>query len=493
MLSLRSISLKRRLLVVLIGLLVIGFFAIDLVTYTSLRSFLNGRLDEQISLASNQEYHLLMQAYLRGIISSASEVSHEPFLEDALAHHISPDEYIELVGDNHQVIFKRPSGSPGANDPPFELPSVIPVTAFPDHPLSSSHRPYHPSKASFDITARGKDHFIYRAQAVAVPGGTLIIAIPLAPVASTLSSLFHIELVVSLTAMAGVFFLGLLAIRAALRPLVDMTNTASTIAAGDLSKRVAIATPETEVGRLGLSLNTMLERIEKAFAERTASQEKLKQFVADASHELRTPLTSIGGYAELFRRLEPVDREGARRAVKKIEEQSRRMGVLIDELLLLARLDQGRSLNLATVDLVKIVEEAVEDARVSHPTHPIVMQLPVSNLVVADAQRMRQVVDNLLSNALTHTPEETLIEVTIHVVGNHSELEVRDHGPGLSAEESDKVFYRFYQGNSARTGEGSGLGLAIVAAIAEAQGGKARVRSEPGKGTSFVVEIPIAE
>jgi two-component system OmpR family sensor kinase len=283
--------------------------------------------------------------------------------------------------------------------------------------------------------------------------------------------------------------------RIGLQPLERMGGTADAIAAGDLSRRVEPADPRTEVGRLGLALNAMLERIEDAFSKQRASEERLRRFVADASHELRTPLTSVQGYAELFRHGAADDPATLENAMRRIEQESARMSDLVDELSLLARLDQGRPLERERVDLAEMTTAAVDAARVADPERPIDLDASEPAIVVGDPGRVRQIVDNLLTNARTHTPDATPVSVRVRVDGGDAMLEVEDEGPGIPAEDAARIFERFYRGDPSRSREsgGAGLGLSIVSAVAEAHGGSAAYEPRPGGGSRFVVRIPRAD
>jgi len=280
-----------------------------------------------------------------------------------------------------------------------------------------------------------------------------------------------------------------------MRPLVEIERTAGAIAAGDLSRRVVDADEHTEVGRLGASLNEMLSQIEQAFAKQQASEARLRQFLADASHELRTPLTSIRGYSELFRRGAAERPKDLASAMRRIEDEAERMGVLVEDLLLLARLDQGRPLERNPVDLAAIAREVVADATVLETGRPITVEASSPVVVLGDEQRLRQVVANLVRNALDHTPAGTPVEVRVGVETTRAVLTVTDHGPGIAPEHLPRIFERFYRADASRAREsgGMGLGLAIVASIAEAHGGSARVESEMGSGATFIVEIPLEE
>jgi len=273
-----------------------------------------------------------------------------------------------------------------------------------------------------------------------------------------------------------------------------MAETAGHIAAGDLSQRVEHADDRTEAGQLGTALNAMLEQIEEAFDERAATEERLRRFVADASHELRTPLTSIRGYTELWRAGGLTGPGEVGEAMRRMEQEARRMGLLVDDLLLLARLDQGRPLETVPLALDRLVDDAVRDARAVEPDRPIDLAAePVT--VVGDDHRLRQVVGNLLANARLHTPPGTPVHVSLRATGDRVRLVVADDGPGLAPDVAARVFERFYRGDPARTRTrgGSGLGLSIVAAVAEAHGGRVSVDTAPGAGARFVVELPLAQ
>ncbi len=413
--------------------------------------------------------------------------------------------------------------------------------------------------------------------------GTVIIALDVTSVYQTLGKLTTIDIVVSGILLAGLAVIGVAVIRTSLRPLTDIEQTAEAIARGDLSRRVPERDPRTEIGRLGRSLNVMLAQIEAAFHARSASEraarrseDKMRQFVADASHELRTPLTAIRGFAEYYRQRGGVDLTGAAaeappaalppapaepaagtaslspsngsasnggsgqlapadldRIMRRVEQESSRMGVLVEDMLLLARLDQQRPLEHRPVDLLTLAADAVHDARVVAPDRSINLTVGAGAalLVLGDEVRLRQVIGNLMSNALAHTPEGTPIDVRIRS-GSLSEapsyaqarppvpppgppalaaeprpditepdaspagpvqpaaagprsaavLEVADHGPGLSREQAEHAFERFYRADQARTTGGTGLGLAIVAALVAAHGGAVWVESAPGAG-----------
>jgi two-component system OmpR family sensor kinase len=295
--------------------------------------------------------------------------------------------------------------------------------------------------------------------------------------------------------------LGWLAIRRAFVPLTEVEETAAAIAAGDLSRRVPEHPASTEVGRLTSSLNGMLGQIENAFRSREASEQRTRRLAADASHELRTPLASIRGFAELYRQGAVREPEDVARTMGRIEDESRRMGSLVEDLLLLARLDEQRPARTDPVDLAVLAGDATHDARGLAPDRTVRLvglsagRGPEPAVVIGDDNRLRQVVGNLVGNAARHTPAGTPIEVAVGHEGGRAVLEVRDHGPGLPAEHAVKVFERFYRVDASRArsqGGGSGLGLSIVTAVVTAHGGRVGVAPTPGGGATFRVELPLA-
>jgi two-component system OmpR family sensor kinase len=285
-----------------------------------------------------------------------------------------------------------------------------------------------------------------------------------------------------------------LVIRLGLRPLERIGRVAAEIAAGDLSRRVSPADSRTEVGRLGRSLNEMLGQIERAFIDRQASEDRLRRFLADASHELRTPLASIRGYAELFRLGAADDPETLERAMSRIEAEAARMGVLVEDLLALAALDQAPESRRVPVDLRELAGQAVEDTRVLAPERPVKLAEGEPVTVVGDPDQLRRLLANLTRNAVIHTPAGTAIEVAAQREGSSAVLEVRDHGPGIPDGAAERLFERFWrtEGGRRRGRGGAGLGLAIVQAVARAHGGSACAENAPGGGAVFRVTLPAA-
>jgi two-component system OmpR family sensor kinase len=345
------------------------------------------------------------------------------------------------------------------------------------------------------------DHFVtksphFRGTSTVTPdGAVLVLALSMRDADQTLHKLFVVELIVAVLVLLALAMLAYWVVKLGLRPLESMQATAGAIAAGDLSQRVEVVNEHTEVGQLGVALNEMLQQIETAFAERAASEDRLRRFVGDASHELRTPLTSIRGYAELFRRGAADRPEDLAKTMRRIEEEADRMGVLVDDLLLLARLDQGRPLEQEPVDLTRITTDAVDDTRAVAPERVIEYTPNGAVVVRGDEVRLRQVLGNLLQNAIRHTPPETPVRVRVVEDGDDAVLEVADWGPGMSEQEASRVFERFWRADASRNraSGGTGLGLAIVAAIADAHGGTATVETAPGQGACFRVRLPRSE
>jgi two-component system, OmpR family, sensor kinase len=327
--------------------------------------------------------------------------------------------------------------------------------------------------------------------------GTVIVSVALESVDRTLGQMRWLYLLISLIVLSLIAIFSWLMIRLSLRPLRNIEKTAAAIADGDFSARLDEKNPNTEVGHLTQSLNTMLARIESAFDARTQSESKLRRFVADASHELRTPLTAIRGFAELHRQGAVEGPDKVRELINRIENESIRMGTLVEDLLLLARLDQHRTVEREPVDISLLVQEAVASAQAAGPNHPITIFSPDEEIfVLGDSMRIHQSLANLLANARTHTPAGTAITVSISQSHDETLVSVSDNGPGLSPEEQAKIFERFYRVDTSRTrvsGEGSGLGLSIVDAVMKSNGGSVSVQSELGKGCTFTLHFPITE
>jgi two-component system OmpR family sensor kinase len=328
---------------------------------------------------------------------------------------------------------------------------------------------------------------------------TFALGMPLTSVNETVRRMVVMASLFGLAAILTAAVTGTLAVRRAFRPLRQIEDTAEAIAGGDLTRRIPTHAADDEVASLSRSLNSMLAQIETSFAAREKSEERMRQFVADASHELRTPLATVRGYAELYRQGAITAPDALDTAMGRIESEAARMSGLVEDLLTLARLDETPDLSLRPVDLTVLAGDAVEDTHVREPGRRITLHGldgplgPVHAL--GDDAALRQVLVNLVGNAVRHTPEGTPIEVAVGYAEDMAVLEVRDHGPGIPREEAGKVFQRFYRSDPSRGrtgGGGNGLGLAIVSALVGHHGGRVGVTETPGGGATFVVQIPRA-
>lgn len=384
---------------------------------------------------------------------------------------------------NGNLLAQSLAGYADAPDPPPALPPI---------PGSAVDR----LKGQITTLSAVDDSMRYRVLIRNGPRETMIVtAASLTPVEDAVNSLVRTLLLAGLLALAGASLLSWLVIRRGLRPVDQMVETAAAIADGDLSRRVPDADPDTELGRLGTALNDMLGQIEAGIREREATEARLRRFVADAAHELRTPLTSLRGYAELYRQGALPTVDAVTNAMGRIESEGARMARLVDDLLLLARTDQGRALEKEPVDLVRLAREAAGDFAAADPERPLQRELEGSAVVVGDPIRLRQVIDNLLTNVRMHTPSQTPARVSVQRNGEWAEITVADEGPGIPPDEQPRVFERFWRGDPSRgrtASGGAGLGLSIVESLVRAHGGSVAVASAPGRGTAFTLRLPLA-
>jgi two-component system, OmpR family, sensor kinase len=466
------------LVLVTLALLVIGAASVFVV-----RGFLIDRVDEQLDGA----------AVTRQLNSSRTTV-------------VVPVDFALTTATNGT------GGEPDYRDPrlsPGDLPRLVTGV---DQVAAVNGRPY------TTPSVNGRMH--WRMLVTVLPNGAVLhVGDNLTTsVDKQVHQLYVAELLVGSGVLAVLAMGGVAMVRASLRPLREFERTAAAIAGGDLTRRVpdyepGDEPPRTEVGRLSRALNTMLGQIEAAFTAREKSahaalesqaralrsEERMRQFVADASHELRTPLTSIRGFAELYRQVAGKEPEHAGRLVGRIEQEAGRMSLLVEDLLLLARLDEERPLEPVELELRLIVGDAVSAAQAVAPDREITLDIPDGTgpvQVMADESRLRQVVGNLVSNALTHTPPGTPVWLRLRRDGEEAIIEVEDRGPGLTPEQIEHVFERFYRVDTARTrrtaeSSGAGLGLAIVSALVHAHAGTVEVDAEPGQGSIFRVRLPI--
>jgi signal transduction histidine kinase len=551
--------IRVKIITALLALVIIALAIISTVSLAVFRNYLQGQADTQLITLYNSTVSNMHQPSVFG----------QP--ETRIIGQYGPPELVEVLNARGQVLTPTGPYSPGAGGP-----SV---------PTSKAWLSGHSGQRTTVPALSGTDNWrvitrVFNNAVISNPFSqstsqpqtvVLVVGIDLGSVNTTLSWLARIDLLVSLIIVVALAVVGVAIVRASLRPLTDIEQTARAIAAGDLSRRVPDLDPRTEVGRLARSLNRMLAQIESSFQARTRSEEaarrseeRMRQFVADASHELRTPLTAMRGYAEYYRQRGGVRDDAAPtadaagtadatgtadagstadaagtageppstglaglaaesaapgtsqpgpaqngtgqlsgadldRIMHRVEQESARMGVLVEDMLLLARLDQQRPIERRPVDLLTLAADTVQDARIIAPDREI--QLDVGSgaafLVLGDEVRLRQVIGNLMSNALSHTPDGT--PVTVAILPGPREpvpsmvLEVTDQGPGMPPEQADHVFERFYRGDQARTRKagGTGLGLAIVAALVAAHGGTVALKTAPGQGSTFRVTLPL--
>ncbi len=482
-LSLHSIPLRVRLVTILVLLLLTALVATSFAASMLLRGYLLDRTDTELQQASDP---LAQAAYVQFVTDRPTSV--ERF--------VAPNAYtirISAAGGQDSFFFTDP---PNEQDRP-DLPDLAP-----EDPRVRSGEPFTVG------SVEGSSRWRVVAGQTASPEATFAVAVPLDSVDNTLQRVWLLTILLGLVTGALCAVLGWFAVRRALRPLTRIEDTAAAIASGDLGRRVPERHARDEVTSLSRSLNVMLGRIEQSFAVREASEERMRRFVADASHELRTPLATVRGYAELYRQGAVQDPHDVSGAMERIENEATRMGGLVEDLLLLTRLDSQRPASMATEDLTVLAGDAVQDAEVRDPERSIVLHGLNGQLapapVLGDESRLRQVITNLVANALAHTPAGTPVELVVGTAtlpdrtdtpSGRTVLEVRDHGPGIDPAVADRVFERFFRADPSRgrsTG-GSGLGLAIVAAIVDGHGGQVSFRRTEGGGSTFRVDLPSAD
>jgi two-component system, OmpR family, sensor kinase len=537
------VSLRFRLLLAVGAVALTALAIADVVTYQELRSFLYNRIDQSLdqshmaiegalgsfpsgaprggsgpsgghnpngpgspppgfpsgSSATSTEASSTAQSAKSATATRASQpVTCDGFagLTSNLLHELQPGTFLEVRSSSNttlcRTVLAAQLGSATSTDP--DLPERI--TGF-----SSNAADFGESTVYFtSVDAR------YRLRASILEsgpyaGGQLVIGVPLGSTVSTLDRLVGVELTVTGAALVAALLMGWWLVRVSFRPLRAVEDTADAIARGELAERVPGEEARTEVGRLARALNVMLARIERAFAQRDATEQELRasegrmrQFVADASHELRTPLTAVSAYAELFEQGAATRADDLERVMHGIRNETARMGSLVEDLLLLARLDEGRPLEREDVELLGVAAEAVQTASTVGPQWPIRLVAPQPVEIVGDRMRIRQVLDNLLANVRTHCSEGTSTVVTVERDGLDAVVSVKDDGPGISPEDADRVFERFFRADASRSRRygGAGLGLSIVASITKAHGGTVSAAAVPGGGTEFTVRLPLS-
>ncbi|HEV2361978.1 MAG TPA: HAMP domain-containing sensor histidine kinase [Acidimicrobiales bacterium] len=496
-------SLRARLLLATALCAIVALVAADVATYSALR----GQLDTQVDQALEQ-----------------SHVS----LENAIAHGRLICQPTGGQGGSQPGGQGGPGGGPGGPPgPPQDLllgtfvevrsqsGAVVDGQQCPAYDNGVSVSPSLPSTLTgYSVDSHG-DRVAYltvrsattggptfRVRASVLPDGdVLVLAVPLTQSASTLHRLLLTESIVTAAAILLALLLGLWLVRIGLRPLVSAERTAEAIAEGRLDERVPGESSRTEVGRLARALNTMLARIESAFAARDetekqlrVSEARMRQFVGDASHELRTPIAAVGAYAELFERGASDDPADLARVMEGIRAETSRMQHLVEDLLTLARLDEQREPELWAVEVVGLAADAVRTSSTVGPEWPVELVAAEPVEVMADRMRLRQVLDNLLANVRAHTPAGTSAVVRVSRSENAAVIEVSDNGPGMDSDQVPHVFDRFFRADSSRTRSsgGAGLGLAIVAGIVESLGGTIAAVSSPGAGMAITIRLPLA-
>ncbi len=485
-------SLRNRLIVGVVVLSALGFIASDFVARNSLHSFMMDQVDTQLKSVAGGSVLRLDRAGIapddEAVLPSGGDDESSTTLssKSKAKATLSP---LRQVPTTMSVTLLDPAGKVlGVIGGDLNTQAISNFVAGFTPAMVISHK-----NQPFTIEAPGSE---FRVLARILPSslGSVVVAQSLDNIDQTVHRLQILFIIIGIIALLLIALASRKVIDIGLRPLEAVEVTAESIAGGNLSARLPTAKPDTEVGRLVGSLNKMLARIEESFAARTASENRLRRFVADASHELRTPLTAIRGFAELHRQGAVKGEEATKELIGRIEKESLRMGSLVEDLLLLARLDQAREMSTDPVNISSAINEAVESARAAGPHHPITVTAPEDDIyVLGDAYRIHQVIANLLANARTHTPEGTPITVTLSHAEDGTTVSVSDKGPGLSEADQERIFERFYRADPSRVrtnGDGSGLGLSIVDAVMRAHGGRVSVTSTLGDGATFTLFFP---
>ncbi|MHA6764162.1 sensor histidine kinase [Streptacidiphilus sp. PAMC 29251] len=490
--ALARTSLRTRLLLLAVTLLGVGLLLFSVVVNSALRGYLLQRVDSQLQ-ASAELFSPLPPTVARGAaqLNQFGGTFGQSLFGDPVITYLHADGTVDTVVD--------PAHTPTPDSPALPVLNSAAVAAHARHAFTL---PSHD----------GQQHWRTIALPRAGSNGSVVVSTPMSQVDTTINRMWTISLTTGLALLSALAAIGWLAVRSGLRPLTRIEETAAAIAGGDLSRRVPVqAGPGTEMGRLTAALNGMLVQIETAFAARAESEARMGRFVADASHELRTPLVGIKGFADLYRMGALPEREDVDRTMAHIARESTRLARLVEDMLLLARLDE-RSLSAAgndnpsavlpldraPMDLRTLAADALHDVQALDPTRPVELTgpgggPPTHAPAFADEARLRQVVTNLVGNAITHTPQGTPIRIGVGTLGDHALLEVADQGQGLTPEQGRRIFERFYRADSSRTrttGAGAGLGLAIAHSLVTAHGGRIELHSEPGRGATFQVLLP---
>lgn len=475
-------SLLNRLTLGVVLLSAMGFLASDVAAQTLMRSYLTQQMDSELLSVAGGSFPRVERA---GIAPEARESQ-----SDEGGDADQPNVPLQRVPTSISLTLIGPAGivlgQIGGDLNSTEITSYL-QSLTPEQVIKRGNKP-------FTIEAPQSD-FRVIAQRLPTGLGTVVVAQSFEDIDRTLLRLQGLFILIGLVMILFIALASRKVITVGLRPLATVEATAERIAEGDLTARLPDIKPNTEVGRLVNTLNMMLGRIEESFAARVDSESKLRRFVADASHELRTPITAIRGFAELHRQGAVTGEEKTKELIGRIENESKRMGSLVEDLLLLARLDQSREMKAEPVNLSKLVSDAVESARAAGPNHVVNFSNSDDEIyALGDNDRIHQVVANLLANARTHTPAGTKVDVSVIQSEDGVRIRIADNGPGLSEKDQSRIFERFYRADASRVrtdGEGTGLGLSIVDAVMRAHAGQVSVESELGKGAAFTLFFPI--
>ncbi|MED7950636.1 HAMP domain-containing sensor histidine kinase [Streptomyces sp. BE20] len=497
--TLGRLSLRARLLVLVLVLVTTGLVVSDAVVLGTVRVQLVQRLDEQLQRFGEPLAH---RAPSRVNWQENKQQSPSPGAKRAAPQYLAalPSQYLVqyLSADGKvQLVVRQPVSE---NDPAPQLAGLEPAATDPDTPFDL---PDQRGRRTWRALVLPLQRPPAQPSMFAAPAPTpayLMVAVSREDIDGTVARLHTAFVGIGGAVLVLIAALGFFAVRAGLRPLSRIEEGAERIAAGELSHRMPEFDPRTEVGRLSVALNGMLTQIEAAFAARAESEARMRRFVADASHELRTPLAGIRGFAELYRMGALPTEADVKRTMGRIENEAVRMGTLVEDLLVLARLDEERPLDLAPMDLRTLAADALHDLTALDPSRPVALTGPAGTgapgpaPVLGDEARLRQVVTNLVGNAVKHTPPGTPVRIGVGTDGGLCLLEVADSGPGLTADQAALVFHRFYRVDASRSRPdkrgGAGLGLAIATALTHAHGGTLTLHTAPGAGATFRLELP---
>jgi two-component system OmpR family sensor kinase len=469
------VSLRARLLVAMLVAAFVGLAIVDVLTYALVTGAQLDQVDQEL------------------------ERSHPPIERAAAADPDHREQAIRSAAPGFYVEVRSPDGA-GALVIPLERPGIE-ATVLADSELPMPDGERGDDEAVFTSLDSNADHQLRVRVSRQSDDGILVIGRSLTSIDESRERLVFALLAASAGAVVAIGLLGAWLVRVGLTPLVEVERAASEITDTDLERRVPGQGTRTEMGRLATAINRMLDRLQGAFDQREddlaalqESEARMRQFVADASHELRTPIAATAAYAELFERGARDRPDDLARAMSGIRSETARMADLVEDLLVLAQLDEGRPLAATTVDLADLVVDAVDAANAVAPERVVHLRIEDVVIVTGDASRLRQVIDNLLANVRTHTPPGTICSVVVRATGDDGIVTVADDGQGMSPADAARAFDRFHRVDTSRTraSGGAGLGLSIVAAIVAAHHGSVTMTSAPGEGTTVTVTVPLA-